>query len=62
MIDVQSYKEERYPQTVYDQSFSEIVYADDILLIHCDISIAQVHVDYIRRIGKEYGLEWNDAS
>ena len=61
MTDVQSYMEERYPQAVHDQSFREIVYADDILVIHRNISIAQVHIDCIRRIGKEYGLELNDA-
>ena len=61
MTDVQPHMDERYPQAVHDQSFSEIVYSDDILLIHRDISIAQVHVDCIRRIGKEYGLELNDA-
>ena len=31
------------------------------MLIHRDISIAQAHVVCIRRIGKEYGLELNDA-
>ena len=61
MTDVQSYMDERYPQAVHDQSLSEIVYADDILPIHRDISIAQAHVDCIRRIGKEYGLELNYA-
>ena len=37
------------------------MYADDILLIHRDTSIAQAHVDCIRRFRKEYGFELNDA-
>ena len=45
---------------MHDQLFSEIVHADDILLIHRDIPIAHAHVDCIRRLGKEYGLEFND--
>ena len=53
--------EERYPQAMHDKSFSELVYADDLWLIHRDISTAQFHADCIRRIGKEYGLELNDA-
>ena len=52
MADVQSYMDERYLQAVHDQSSSEIVYTDDILFIHRDVSIAQLHIDYILRIGK----------
>ena len=54
--------DEHYLQSVHDQSFSDIVYVDNILLIHRDISIVQAHVDCIRRIGKQkHGLESNDA-
>ena len=61
MTDVQSYSDERKPRAVHDQSFSEIRYDDGIWVIHRDISIAQAHVDCIRRLGKEYGIELNDA-
>ena len=61
MTDVQSYIDERYPQAVHDLSFSEIVYADDILLMHRDISIAQARIHCTRCISKEYNLELNDA-
>ena len=57
MTDVQSYMDERYPQAVHDSSFSEIVHADDILLIHRDISIAQVQIDCIRRFGMNIVLK-----
>ena len=39
-----------------------MMYADDILLIHRDISLAHAHVDCIRYIGKEYVFELNDAA
>ena len=37
------------------------MYTDDILLIYRYISITQDHIDCIRRISKESGLELNDA-
>ena len=61
MTDVRLYINDRSPQAVHAQSFRNILYADDILLIHLENSIVQGHVKSIRRINKEYDLELNNA-
>ena len=60
MNDVQSEMINQYPHLSEEYRFSNILYADDVLLMHDEISIAQFHVDCIRRIGKEYGLQFNE--
>ena len=51
---------EQYSHLNDEYRFSNIMYVNDVILMHYDISIAQFDVDYIRHIGKEYDLLINE--
>ena len=44
----------------YGYRFTNLLYAYYVFLMHYEISIAQYHVDCIRSIGEQYGLQFNE--